>query len=437
MDDVKIEQLLPFLQKEYSSSGGWEHLRSDASSWLHIAGIVMGGDGPRPPGFPPDMSRQGPLSTPNPLYELRHNPPKHSPPLPILLLDADRRPILGMRGPRDAEKFKAVVVDGQTVGWVGLHSPPPFFSGPPASLLQRQTKHLFILGFIVVLITAVIALAFSKYLLRPIQQLINGTCELAQRNFSVRIASTNGDELGQLADNFNTMAQTLGKYEKMRQQWLTDISHEMRTPLAILCGEIEALQDDVRKPTPDNLASLHAEVERISKLVEDLHLLSKADSDSLVLDMQRIAPYRILEELTDCYRHRLAQCGIDLELMTGDVQTAFIKGDPHRLGQVFGNLLDNVCKYTEAPGKLRIFGHCDTGGLSLYFQDSGPGVPDESMPHLFDRLYRVEPSRNRDTGGSGLGLAICQQIVENHNGLIWADHSPIGGLSIGIRLPLI
>lgn len=178
-------------------------------------------------------------------------------------------------------------------------------------------------------------------------------------------------------DGQNAMASTLEEFEKLRRQWLTDISHELRTPLSILRGEIVAIQDGVREPTPENLESLHAEILRIYRLVEDLHLLSVAESD-----------------------------------------------------------MDNALKYVHSPGALEITGHPQKDHVVLYFQDSGPGVPPESLPRLFDRLYRVEPSRSRDTGGSGLGLSICRQIIEKHGGRIWAQAGTLGGLSIGIQLPM-
>jgi two-component system sensor histidine kinase BaeS len=312
----------------------------------------------------------------------------------------------------------------------------PFESGRPAALFEHQARQLYLLGGVVIGLTAVIAFLFARSVLRPIHQLILGTRELSQRNFTVRIASAAGDELGQLAENFNAMAQTLENYEKMRLQWLTDISHELRTPLAILRGEVEALQDGVRKSTPANLASLHTEILGISRLVEDLHLLSMADSDRLLINEQWISACNVLKTVLESYRTRMDQCRITVHTRLDTVQSVRIEGDADRLGQVFSNICENACKYVHPPGTLSISGQVDDHALTLRFQDSGPGVPEEALPRLFDRLYRVDISRNRDSGGSGLGLSICRHIIENHGGRIWAQRSPQGGLAIEIQLPL-
>ncbi len=436
VESEKLERFATLLQKEYKTIGSWEHLLSNSKRWRRIVELAVGL--PELPGQHPCPGNHPlpPVSVPfDHLWDDSLQRPPHPPPVPVFLLDTEYRLIFGIPGPHRREELTAIKVDGQTVGWLGMHEPPPFISGPPADLLQRQAKQLFLLGSVVIALTVLIAFVFSRYLLKPIQRLTDGTRELANRNFAVRITATTSDELGQLSENFNTMAQTLEHFEKMRGQWLTDISHEMRTPLAILRGEIEALQDGVRNPSIENLASLHSEVERISKLVDDLHLLSKADSDSLVLNMQRISPCTVLEDITDKYLNRFAQCNIAIELMLDNVRKVRIKGDVDRLGQVFANLFENVLKYVKSPGILSISGYSDNGMLTLYFQDSGPGVPDEALPRLFDRLYRVDGSRSRDTGGSGLGLSICRQIIDNHNGFIWAEHSHMGGLAIVIGVP--
>lgn len=412
----KLERLVPFLQAEYRADRSWEGLRADSQRWRSLTRPVPDFEGdaalPPPSAFPPGR------------------PPR------VLLMDARQRPIIGRSGPDEKLQQVPIRVDGEIVGWLGLHTHEPFKSGPPAILLQRQARQFYGIGAVVVGLTALIAFLFSRHLLKPIQRLTRGTRELADRNFKVRIAATTRDELGRLADNFNAMARTLDNYEQMRRQWLTDISHELRTPLAVLRGEVEALQDGVRDPTPRNLASLHAEILRISKLVDDLHLLSMSDSDRLDLSLEWMSPCRILDRIADGYQTRFARRSIQLDLMVDAIKDRRIQGDALRLGQVFTNIIENACKYVQSPGALKISGQSDDHHLTLYFEDSGPGVPGEALPRLFDRLYRVDASRNRDSGGSGLGLSICRQIVDCHGGDIWAQNSTMGGLSIVVRLPL-
>ncbi|WP_319405742.1 ATP-binding protein [uncultured Desulfosarcina sp.] len=417
MELEKLQALVPSLQEEYRAHNSWAGITGDSQAWQRLLreGSDIRGHFPPPPieGLPAG------------------GPPR------VFLTDAQHQPVVGVPGPIDQRELVAIEVDGQIVGWLGLQKHEPFKSGPPAALLERQTMQFYFLSGFVIAMTAIIAFMFSRHLLMPIQHLTRGTRELANRNFTVRIESTTRDELGQLSENFNVMAQKLENYERMRSQWLTDISHELRTPLAILRGEIEALQDCVRDPTPHNLASLHAEILRISKLVEDLHLLSMADSDRLFFNKQWVRPYNVLIKILENYRTRFIQCQIEPELKLSKIEWRRIKGDADRLEQVFTNILENVCKYVPSPGILKITGQADNQYLTLYFQDSGPGVPDEALSLLFDRLYRVDSSRSRDTGGSGLGLSICKHIIEMHDGRIWAENNPLGGLSIGIRLPLV
>lgn len=321
----------------------------------------------------------------------------------VLLTDDRQQAVIGTPAPGDQVRLVAIPVDGKTVGWLGLRKREPFKSGPPAALVKVHTQQLYILGAAVIALTAFIAFLFSRHLLNPIQRLARGTRELADRNFTVRIEPATRDELGQLARNFNAMAETLENYEGMRRQWLTDISHELRTPLAVLRGEIEALQDGIREPTPQQLASLHEEILRLNKLVEDLHLLSVADSDRIQFHREWLDPDAVLANALGSYRSRLKRLGIDIRLQAAPLKGIRIKGDADRLEQVFTNILENACKYVAAPGALAITGRADDRRVTLLFEDSGPGVPPDSLPRLFDRLYRVDPSRSRESGRQRTG----------------------------------
>ena len=232
------------------------------------------------------------------------------------------------------------------------------------------------------------------------------------------------------------MADTLKAYETMRQQWITDISHELRTPLAILKGEIEAVQDGVRKIRPETLDSLHSEVMRLSKLVADLHALSLADTQDLQATLSDVHPLDILNEMANHYRGRMEDRRIEMRLALPDAYGPVIRGNRDRLAQLFANLLENTLRYTDAPGRLIVSAGRNDAGLTIRFDDSAPGVPRDALERIFERLYRVDSSRNRRLGGSGLGLAICRQIVQAHGGAIRAEASPEGGLGIEIDLPL-
>ncbi|MRR36579.1 hypothetical protein EG829_18300 [bacterium] len=175
----------------------------------------------------------------------------------------------------------------------------------------------------------------------------------------------------------------------------------------------------------------------LGSLVNDLHELSIADSGTLSMKMEPLNAYATLQEALKVFAARFSRSEIDMELEPEPVAPPVVSADRERLLQVFSNILENTLRYTEAPGKLRIGHKVGPGQIRISFEDSKPGVPDDALERLFDRLYRVDDSRNRKQGGSGLGLAICRSIVEGFNGEIHAYHSSLGGVKIELTLPLI
>lgn len=213
-----------------------------------------------------------------------------------------------------------------------------------------------------------------------------------------------------------------------------DVSHELRTPLTILQGEFEAINDGVSTYDKKTVASLNEEVQHISRLVNDLHELTVTDTLELNYRHEEVDLYLLLTNYLQRYRSKFlgSDILIDLDL---DAAKVIVAGDVYRLAQVIKNILDNSIRYIKSPGHLWIEAKQIDNELELQFHDSGPGVPDDAITRLFDRLYRSDPSRNRQTGGSGIGLAICKNIILAHKGKIFASHSAKGGLCINIQLP--
>jgi two-component system sensor histidine kinase BaeS len=305
------------------------------------------------------------------------------------------------------------------------------------AFLEEQTRAICLAGFCVFALAGLISFFLSKHFLAPIKKLTQAARELSSLNFGTQIDVRTSDELGQLANTFNSMAQALEKNEILRKQWTSDVAHELRTPLAVLRGEIEAMQDGVREISSERLGSLHDETDRIGKLVDDLHLLFVADSKNLVQQKHPVKPLAILRDVIGTFETRLTQAGIQLEAHSIEDQSAVITGDEDRLRQLFANLIENTIRYTNSPGVLRINHYCSLQKLTLVFEDSPPGVPSEALDRVFDRLYRVDKSRSWALGGSGLGLSICKEIVSGHGGAIRAANSSLGGLLISIEFQLI
>jgi two-component system sensor histidine kinase BaeS len=286
-------------------------------------------------------------------------------------------------------------------------------------------------------LSIVVALFLARQLLLPIRRIVTGVKALATGNYHTRIKANGHDELGQLSQHFNSLAQTLQQNEVARRQWIADISHELRTPLSVLRGELEALQDGVRKPTPERIHSLHSEILSLSKLVEDLYQLSLSDAGGMNYHKEAINLTDIVLDVQQHFVSRFADRGINLREISNPQIILPVFADKRRLQQLFSNLAENSCRYTNEGGFCEITLYRTKQTVMVTFQDSAPSVPQAALPKLFDRLFRVEKSRSRELGGAGLGLAICKNIVEAHGGIILAYQSQYGGLSIQVELPFL
>ncbi|AVF38755.1 signal transduction histidine-protein kinase BaeS [Pandoraea apista] len=291
--------------------------------------------------------------------------------------------------------------------------------------------YLTVLG---VALLGAVALRLAQRLLVPVTPLLDATHRMAMGDYSARAPTAGTDELARLAVDLNRLADTLSRNDRLRRDLLADISHELRTPLSVLRGEIEAMEDGVRPLTQDALASLRVEISLLSKLIDDLYELSLSDVGALTYDF---APVDITERVATsvaAFGDWFEAKGISLNVHIPD-DARFVNGDLHRLTQLLGNLFENSLRYTDGGGAVRVYLSSTDTQLRLEIEDSAPGVPDDALPRLFERLFRVEASRSRRSGGAGLGLALCKHIVEAHGGGIVARHSPLGGLALTITLP--
>jgi len=437
----RYSQVADALGAEYQTHRSWLVFKTNPGRWQEILGTSL----PRKDLAPGHRSPQPPESENRGFSDRAKDRPSagHSRHIRRLarrlaLFDDKRQRIAGGRArvEFDAYTLQDIVVDGQTVGWLGLYKREQPANPLAVGFLTQQSQMLYIIGGGILLLAAVVAFFLSRHLLAPVEKLTAGTQALMSRRFDTRIEVKTKDELGQLAVDFNAMAQTLERYEQMRQQWISDIAHELRTPLSILRGEIEALQDGVREINRDTLDSLSVEARHLSKIVHDLHELSMADTGALSMKKVPVDPAAILGETLGRFTQSLTESHIAIENNLGNQSPITIIGDADRLRQLFSNLLENVLRYADAPGVLKIGQARTANRLVLSFEDSGPGVPEEALGHLFDRLYRVDRSRARTHGGSGLGLSICKSLVNALGGEIRAANGNLGGLRIEVEFPL-
>ncbi|MEM5400048.1 ATP-binding protein [Paraburkholderia unamae] len=423
------------LEASYTQHGNWDFARESTQDRPPF-------DGGPPPGAPPGDGR--PPDAPGGFHSDDGNGVPLAPGLagrprpfrpPYTLYDANMKRVTsaGPPPPPDAVRHP-LRVKGQTVGWIAVAGPNSLINQAEQRFKDRQLQATWIIVGFTALLSAAMSIILAHMLLTPIKRIVTATHRLAGGDYATRVPAKGRDELQMLASDFNRLAASLEKAESDRRDFIADISHELRTPLSVLRGELEAIEDGVRRPDTATIASLQSEVAMLSQLIDDLYELSLADIGQLSFEKVPLDLVPIVEAACDVFRERLAARDIALEFDPDDAH-ATLSGDPYRLTQLWKNLLENALRYTNAGGRVRLSVTSNDNDIHVDVQDSFPPVPAPLLPHLFDRFFRVDPSRSRQSGGAGLGLALCKHIVEQHGGTIEASRSPLGGLRILVQLP--
>jgi len=271
-------------------------------------------------------------------------------------------------------------------------------------------------------------------IVRPLRSLSTAAQGIAQGDLSRRARIGGQDEVGQVALTFNHMADSLQRYAAERQNMIADIAHELRTPLSVIQSNLEAMLDGVLPASPEELTSLHQETLLLNRLISDLRTLSLAEAGQLRLEKRAVDPGALVRQVGERLRLRAEEKNIGLEIQVA-ADLPEIQADAERLTQVVTNLADNALRYTPAGTRVTVAAQPAPGGIELFINDTGPGIPPEDLPHVFDRFWRAEKSRNRATGGSGLGLAIVKQLVEAHGGRAQVASQVGVGTQFRIYLP--
>lgn len=361
---------------------------------------------------------------------------------PFTLLDTNGQIVLAGAGyqlgqnlsPTDLAGGVPIEVNNQTVGTLLVNRTAFRINPSGSNYLNRINLQVLWGGLLASAIALVLAVILSRTLTRPIRELTAATQVASPGSLPQEVPVRSRDELGQLATSFNRMNSDLARSINLRRQMTADIAHELRTPISIILGHAEAVHDGVLPPSAETFEIVREEAERLEHLVEDLRTLSMADAGELKLVMRAYPPERLIEDAQKIYAHQARQKRIALRVKVGQA-LPLVEVDPERMKQVFGNIIDNALRYTPENGNITLSAQQVEKGLELSVQDSGPGVAQEDLDRIFERFFRTEVSRSRDDGGSGLGFAIAKSIVEKHNGRIWAEDTPGGGLTVIIRLP--
>lgn len=429
---VHLDHLAAQLADLYVDKGkDWQFLEENHALWRAVHDQVFS----IPPEPKPPKLDKGP-----PPFSGPHPGPRVLGPR-TGLFDADKEWIIGS-GPENPRMnntnliFRPINLRDEIIGYLGLIPATELSYSGDLLFVEQQKENFMLVALGMVSLSVLLTFPLTVHLLRPIKELTMGTGKLIAGQFKTRIPIKSGDELGQLSRDFNMLARTLEENEKARKQWVADISHELRTPLSILRGDIEALQDGVRKLEPEVMEPLHSETIHLERLVNDLYELSMSDIGALSYKKVEVDPISILHDTVGMCKNGFISKEIGIILDVPENLSVIMLGDPDRIHQLFSNLLSNSLRYTNGPGKLVISARHSGDEITLSFSDSAPGVLPEQLPKLFDRLYQTDSTKNRTKKGAGLGLSICKNVVDAHQGTISVVNSPYGGLEFNVSFPL-
>ena len=334
---------------------------------------------------------------------------------------------------------RPVVRDRQIVGAVYLSRPEEGggIAGATSSAIELVRRHwwqLLIAGAVAAIIALVMARYLARGLTQPLRDMAQAARRMARGDYHQRVEPRSRDEVGQLADAFTRMAGEVEGLERLRRELVANVSHELKTPISALRAHLENLLDGVEQPNSEVLQVMLQQSERLSRLVEQLLDLSRIESGDMPLTVEPVD----LRSLVDNVAREVELARPDRRLeVRNDVPPTLprVAADPERIHQVLFNLLDNAFRFTPPGGSVAVTAIRAGGSCEVKVRDTGPGIPGEHLGLVFERFYRVDPSRSRDDGGTGIGLAIARSVVEAHGGRIWAESSPEGGASIRFLLP--
>jgi two-component system OmpR family sensor kinase/two-component system sensor histidine kinase BaeS len=330
-----------------------------------------------------------------------------------------------------------MMVDDQQVGLLSMF-PSSRFGAGPSSMVGRALHSFLWTGLAIGSITLVVGLVLSRGMSRPLVDLTAATRSVAAGDLSVRVPVRHHGEVRELAIAFNAMTEELARADELRRNLTADVAHELRTPLSVIRGKLEGVLDGVYPSTPKHLSPILEEIRLLARLVEDLRLLSLAETGQLPLEKRATDVGALLRDAQVNFSPQAADRGVTLAL---DLPSELpeVMADRRRVAQVLGNLLTNALRHTPSGGCVTLSATASGEMVKVTVTDAGTGIPPEDLPYIFERFWRGEKSRSRAGGGAGLGLAIAKHLVQAHGGKIGVESPSEGGegTTFYFTLPLV
>ncbi len=330
---------------------------------------------------------------------------------------------------------QALIVDGVQVGWLARRTPGGQALGTAEAAFLEQASQLLLVAWLgVSAVALVVGVLLARVLARPISALTAGVRDLTAGQLGRQVQERGSEETIALAGAFNALSARLAEAESLRRRMAADIAHELRTPLAVLRGQLEAMRDGVLPADDARLAAATDQTLMLGRLVDDLRLLTLAEAGQLPLEKQPISAVLLLHEAAEGFQPFALDADVTLACIA-PVDLPVVNVDPVRLRQVLGNLLANALRHTPPGGSVTVRGERDGAGVRVTVENTGSTLTPEQAARVFDPFWRADPSRAAD-GGSGLGLAIARQLVALHGGRIWIDPLP-DAVAVRFTLPSI
>lgn len=315
------------------------------------------------------------------------------------------------------------------IGYYG----PYYFNDNDLAFINTLNKMLVGVGIFSLLFALLLGEIMARRLSMPISRVIASARQISKGYFDDRVSDkSNTKEIGQLTTTINDLAETLERQETLRKRLTADVAHELRTPLATLQSHLEAMIDGIWKPDAERLKSCHEEIMRINRMVGDLEKLARYESENLILNKTDFDISALIQHILNNFETDFA--GKRIEISFNEVEER-INADKDKISQVMINLISNALKYTPHGGSVEINVKGSDTKTEIRVKDTGMGIPPEDLPHIFERFYRADKSRNRMTGGSGIGLAIVKAIIEAHKGSVTVQSELGKGTEFTVILP--
>lgn len=393
----------------------------------------------RDAGGPPPPPDQRPPDQPPP-----NQPPPAPRPNPFALLDQEGCVVVpagayllgDCQPPTGPEPRTPLFIAQQHIGTVVTVQKTLGFNAIETAYLIRTKRAVLLSAIGAAVLAIILGLVVARAFIQPLRTLTTAIRAMTTGDLHQQVPIQSQDELGELARAFNQMSADLAHANQARRQMTADIAHELRNPLLVIIGYLEAMRDEVLQPTPERLATLYDEAQHLQHLVTDLRMLSLADAGKLSLQRETLLPQELLQRVYSAWQTQAQQRQIGLETLVA-TDLPLLHVDPERMMQVFNNLVSNALRYTPAGGSITLTAQRDAGCVLLMVTDTGKGIAADQLPLLFDRFYRADPARQDEDGASGLGLAIARSIIEAHGGRLSATSAGLGqGATFTVNLPV-